>query len=93
MEQRGVALQVPLEANYGLGVKLIDTGLGDGKDLSDLLECETLIVIERDYELLSFGEPFDSGSQCAFHLADFNLGAGAGVFVVDDVRQMELFAA
>ena len=47
------------EVADGLGVQLADARLGHAEDLADLLERESLVVVQGDDGLLALGQPFD----------------------------------
>src|SRR5262245_47154876 len=51
-EQLLVAAQVTAHAQDGLGMQLVHPRLGHGQYLTDLLEGQPLIVVERDDETL-----------------------------------------
>ena len=43
-----------------LGVELGDPGLGHAQHLADLLQGETLVVVEADDDALPLGQPLDA---------------------------------
>src|SRR3954452_7832635 len=85
--------QAGLQAQDRLRMQLRHARLGDAEDLADLAQCQLLVVVERDYELLSLGEPRDRLAERLAHLrlGERRLGLRT-LGVLDRVQQRDLVA-
>src|SRR5207344_3436529 len=62
------ALELGLEAQDGLGVKLRDARLRDAEDLADRAQRELVVVVEGDDRLFAVGQLADRPGQRLAHL-------------------------
>src|SRR4051812_2843012 len=86
--------ELAAQLQHGLGVHLADAAFGDAEHLADLSEGQALVVVERDHDLLAFGQCVDRAGEQILRLFGLErLDRVLGLGVLERVDEGQLVAA